>query len=68
MQLTSGDEPHQDELDFELLGSKPGGEKFLLTNVFIDGQGGREETMTFWFDPTIEFHDYQILWNHHQIV
>ncbi|KAM1044364.1 hypothetical protein ACFX15_034823 [Malus domestica] len=66
--LTSGDEPHQDELDFELLGSKPGGEKFLLTNVFIDGQGGREETMTFWFDPTTEYHDYQILWNHHQIV
>ncbi|GMI85672.1 xyloglucan endotransglucosylase/hydrolase 2 [Hibiscus trionum] len=65
--LTSEGMKH-DELDFEFLGNKEGKAVTLQTNVFAGGVGNREQRVVLWFDPTAAFHDYQILWNQHQIV
>ncbi|CAH2050260.1 unnamed protein product [Thlaspi arvense] len=56
------------ELDFEFLGHGLGKPYIVQTNVFIAGQGDREERIHLWFDPTEDFHTYTILWNVHQIV
>lgn len=63
---TGSDNVH-DEIDFEFLGTD-GPSYILQTNVFADDVGGREERLHLWFDPTLAFHDYGILWNSHQIV
>ncbi|XVE78105.1 hypothetical protein DITRI_Ditri13aG0117200 [Diplodiscus trichospermus] len=65
--LTSQGNKH-DELDFEFLGNKEGKPIAVQTNVFADGVGNREQRILLWFDPTADFHTYQILWNQHQIV
>ncbi|KAD4584392.1 hypothetical protein E3N88_21993 [Mikania micrantha] len=57
-----------DELDFEFLGNRPGKSITLQTNIFTNGVGNREKRFNLWFDPSTDFHYYQILWNHHQIV
>nr|XP_004510291.3 xyloglucan endotransglucosylase/hydrolase protein 2-like [Cicer arietinum] len=57
-----------EEMDFEFLGSRIGMPYVLQTNVFANGVGNREQKIHLWFDPTIDFHDYKILWNAHQIV
>ncbi|CAN0893275.1 Xyloglucan endotransglucosylase/hydrolase protein 2 [Linum grandiflorum] len=62
--LTSMYEPH-DEIDFEFLGGKS---YELQTNVYSHGLGGREQKIVLWFDPTVDFHTYEILWNQYQIV
>ncbi|CAI0421227.1 unnamed protein product [Linum tenue] len=66
--LTSVGEAH-DELDFEILGNEESRPIRLNTNIFIDGYGNREKTVHLsWFDPTADFHNYTLLWNHRQIV
>ncbi|KAF3506603.1 hypothetical protein F2Q69_00003311 [Brassica cretica] len=57
----------QDELDFEFLGDREGKPIQIQTNVFINGQGNREQKFVLWFDPSTDFHTYGILWNPYQI-
>ena len=67
-QLRSQGVNNQDEVDFEFLGNRPNKPITLQTNVITNGYNKREQRSLFWFDPTADFHDYKILWNHHQIV
>ncbi|XP_073305132.1 xyloglucan endotransglucosylase/hydrolase protein 3-like [Primulina huaijiensis] len=52
------------ELDFEFWGV----DNMLQTNVFDNDGGNREQRFHLWFDPSKDFHSYQIIWNSHQIV
>jgi xyloglucan:xyloglucosyl transferase len=66
--LTS-DGPNHCEFDFEFLGNKTG-EPFLVhTNVFVDGEGAREqEIFPDGFDPTADFHYYSFEWSADNVV
>ncbi|KAL8064632.1 hypothetical protein ABFX02_01G103500 [Erythranthe guttata] len=59
----SSSKPHF-EFDFEFLGSTGK----LQTNVYNYESGHREQTFNLWFDPSADFHTYDILWNPSQIV
>lgn len=52
------------EVDFEFLGTN--GQ--LQTNVFVNDTGNREQKFQLWFDPSADFHTYEILWNPYQLV
>ncbi|PIN01387.1 Xyloglucan:xyloglucosyl transferase [Handroanthus impetiginosus] len=52
------------EVDYEFLGTNG----TLQTNVFANDTGNREQKFKLWFDPTKDFHTYEILWNSRQIV
>lgn len=66
-QLTQAKDQGNDEVDFEFLGNKEGNLYILQTNVFVNGQGNREQRIRLWFDPTSNSHSYRILWNSYQI-
>ncbi|GAA0145283.1 hydrolase [Lithospermum erythrorhizon] len=64
--LVDGDysKPH-DEIDFEFILTKG---ILLQTNLFSNDRGNREQRFHLWFDPSKDFHTYEILWNYQQIV
>ncbi|KAH6771732.1 hypothetical protein C2S52_005564 [Perilla frutescens var. hirtella] len=52
------------EIDYEFLGTNG----TVQTNVYDDDSGHREQSFNLWFDPSKDFHSYDILWNSHQIL
>ncbi|XP_022151141.1 probable xyloglucan endotransglucosylase/hydrolase protein 33 [Momordica charantia] len=63
--------PHShDEIDIELLGHDKRKDWVIQTNIYANGsvKTGREEKFYLWFDPSVEHHDYTIIWNNYHIV
>ncbi|KAL2644796.1 hypothetical protein R1flu_012383 [Riccia fluitans] len=56
------------ELDYEFLGNVSGQPYSLQTNVFVRGQGNREQRINLWFDPSNAYHEYGWLWNQNQVL
>uniref|UniRef100_A0A3Q7H1P8 Xyloglucan endotransglucosylase/hydrolase n=1 Tax=Solanum lycopersicum TaxID=4081 RepID=A0A3Q7H1P8_SOLLC len=55
---------NHDEIDFEFIGTQGK----LQTNIFANDMGGREQVFQLPFDPSQDFHTYQILYTPQRIV
>ncbi|KAL8521707.1 hypothetical protein ACS0TY_012010 [Phlomoides rotata] len=51
------------EVDYEFLGTNG----TVQTNVYDNDGGHREQSFNLWFNPSKNFHTYEILWNPYQI-
>ncbi|XP_038892286.1 probable xyloglucan endotransglucosylase/hydrolase protein 33 isoform X2 [Benincasa hispida] len=63
--------PHShDEIDIELLGHDKRKDWVIQTNIYANGsvKTGREEKFYLWFDPSVKYHDYTIIWNNYHTV
>ncbi|KGN51813.1 probable xyloglucan endotransglucosylase/hydrolase protein 33 [Cucumis sativus] len=63
--------PHShDEIDIELLGHDKRKDWVIQTNIYANGsvKTGREEKFYLWFDPSLKYHDYTIIWNNYHTV
>lgn len=68
MMQMSSDGPNHNEFDFEFLGNSTGEPYSVQTNVYVNGVGNREQRLNLWFDPTLDFHSYSILWTRRQVM
>ncbi|KAL6543882.1 putative xyloglucan endotransglucosylase/hydrolase protein 27 [Orobanche gracilis] len=70
--MSNGDtyERNHDEIDFEFLGNIRGKDWRIQTNIYGNGSTsiGREERYGLWFDPSVDFHQYSLLWTENIIV